>query len=202
VSSFGTLLTPYDVEAAVLAFIEKWVPTYLSEVERQTNTPTREIQRPNTYRLSRSLGDNWPEDDLPAVLLNGTPGAAETSANGVGYWFDFDVDVYADGLDEDDARRIAQYLLTAIQALLVQNGSMDGLSEGTYPASMAFPDMEDYARTQARGTFSFRAFIPSIVDPTSGPITPDPPDDPDSPPGDHPTVERVDVSVEGLAPDA
>lgn len=199
---FGTLLTPYGVEEAILAFIEKWLPTYLAEVERQTETTTHEIQRPASYRITREPEDNWPEDQLPAVNVNAEPGTYEQGSNGLlGQWFDVTVMAVTYGLDEDDARRIAQFYTAAIGALLLQQGGLDGLAENLSPLGMEFADLGDSARSLARGAFTFRVFVAGVVNRDRGPNQPDPNPDPDEPFGDLPTVSEVDVSVDGLPVD-
>lgn len=198
---FGVLLTPYGIEDSIRDFVEKWLPTYLAEVERQTETTAREILRPASYRVTREPEDNWPEDALPAVNINAEPGPPEQGNEALGWWYDVQVMAVASGVDEDDSRRIAQFYTAAIAALLLQQGSLDGLAENLSPAGMEFADLGDNSRTLARGTFSCRIFVPGVVNRDRGPNQPDPNPDPDTPFGDLPTVSEVDVSVTGLPVD-
>lgn len=195
---FGTLLTPYGIEEAIKDFIEKWLPTYLAEVERQTETTAGEIVRPASYRVTRQPEGTWPEDTLPAVNVNAAPGEYEQGNDALGQWFDVTAMAVAYGLDEDDARRTAQFYSAAIAALLLQQGSLDGLAENLSPVGMEFADLGDSARSLARGAFTCKVFVPGVVNRDRGPNQPDPNPDPDQPFGDLPTVSEVDVTVEGV----
>jgi hypothetical protein len=201
---FGPLIGLPDVETAILDTLRAWLPTYLSELERQKGLQPRSLGRPpaaDSYHGGDDF-DSWEEDSTPEVIVVCEPtGEAERTAAGVFQWYEVQVGCVLIADDEDIARNQAGHWGTA-SMLLAQQGSLGGFAQETVivgSPKVEFPNPDE--RRLARAVATFHVWVGPIIDPNAGPIGPNPPGspgyggDPEAPFGDAPTVESSDVTV-------
>lgn len=128
-SLFGLIITDDQVEDAILATLRKWLPTYLSEVERQVGLTAGYYQRPvESSYTARTDFDNWPEDMIPAIVAITIGLDDEPPKDGGGHYrgqFAVGVSAIAESTDRVSTRRFAYRLGAAVRAALVQHASLD-----------------------------------------------------------------------------
>jgi hypothetical protein len=200
-SVFGPIVTQSQVEAAVLATIEKWVDTYLAQLERVLDLTVPTIERPQSYGPSFDLA-NWEGLNQPAVVIVGDKLPPFDKAGGDRYnaLFPFSVGIFVTDQTEQAVRNAASTYVAAVGALLVQNGSLGGIATNTdmLDWDLRLPDPNN--RTFALGEIDLHVWVNSILTGTGGPATPDPPTEPEAPISPWPLVETPEITVVGEAP--
>jgi hypothetical protein len=84
-SAFGPLVAASDMEDAVLAQLQAWLPDYLAEVERTHGLQVGSLPQPRSWVLSSEV-ERFPEEQLPAVML-ASPGLTDPPlADGTGVY--------------------------------------------------------------------------------------------------------------------
>jgi hypothetical protein len=168
-----------DVEQAVLATVGYWIDMYLGQKERLKGWPPgQQLARPNSY-IQTYDPENWPEGQTPAIVCvcHGTVGEPLRYGNGVGAWFEVDVDSIVVGTTEAEARNIAGAYASAIAVLL--EGQPQLMGTGTEPFStdcvfqgwkLELPDEEN--RTLAVATTTFHVKVDQIFNQYQAPIAP------------------------------
>lgn len=187
-SVFGQIISTENVEDAYVATIKLWADTYLSEVERQNDISVPTIGRPASYQQTYDM-DNWPLDQMPGVIVvcRGTTGTLERQGDQTyGGWFEVGVGVLVSGQNTLDARTVGQRYQAAMNALILQQGSLGNFATSTVLTSFSV-DLQDVEnRYLALAVSEFLTFVDGIVAASAGPILPDPTEltpDPDAPPG-------------------
>jgi hypothetical protein len=128
VSIFGTIVSDDQVEEAVIVTLQKWIPTYLSEVERQRGIDAGYYRRPESGSYyARTDFDKWPEEMLPAIIVIAPGIEDDPSKAGDGVYrglFPIAVTCVVSSTNQIETRRYAQRLGAAIRAALVQHQSL------------------------------------------------------------------------------
>jgi hypothetical protein len=84
-SAFGPLVSAADLEDHVQAVLERWLPSYIYEVERHTGTQPGTLPLPRQIVRSSEI-EKFPEDQLPCLML-GSPGLIDPpEPDGAGYY--------------------------------------------------------------------------------------------------------------------
>lgn len=195
---FGTFVPTIAVQDAVRAVLDVWSDTYLAVLERQMGLTVGSLQRPRYIGPSFD-NDNWPEGQLPAILIvcPGPTGGLERHGSGqYGGMFAVQVSVLVEDTTEENAIRVASVYQSAIEGELLQRGALGGIATSTEMRSrlVEAPD-PDNNRTLARAVNEFDIFVDAIVTAGAGPATPAPPTDPEAPVSDWPHVSSTDVTV-------
>jgi hypothetical protein len=117
-----------DVEAATIATLQKWLPTYLAETARQHDL-TR-IATPKSWATA-SAYDRWPEQQLPAIIVSapGTEGDPRVDGDRV-YAADYELRVTAEVIARhgNEARLLGQLYAGAVRVAMMQRRSLgDGM---------------------------------------------------------------------------
>ena len=202
-SIFGRIVTGADVEEWTVALIRRWIGTYLSEVERQHGLHAGHYARPRSYVVAPTF-DQWPEDQLPRLVVVSTGIAERPLMTGAGLYstrWVIEVGCLVSARSEAEAHRMALDYGAALYTLLDQRPSLDGRAQGIDWQGFAIEDQLDYddTRSLSAGVASFTVLVEETVDANGGPATPDAPHDPDTDPwADWPRVETTEVVVENV----
>lgn len=200
---FGRIVTDDQVEDAALATLSKWLPTYMSEVERQVGLDAGFYERPpaGSYTV-RSRFDKWPEEMLPLVIVIATGVADDPAAEGRGKFraeFEIGVACVVSSVDIPSSRRYANRMGAAVRAALVQHQSLDQAIEGSVRGvdwlgerNNELPQPEPGERTIWANRQLFNVEVGDVLTKAAGPIAPDPLPDPTTPWPDDPTVDTID----------
>jgi hypothetical protein len=200
--TFGPLIITDDVDAAVLAMLKLWLPTYLTQAEQERTLGQGWLMRPKDSSYANVLDDDtFPDYVLPAVLVttDGTTGDTERTA-GAGLhaaWWNFVVTAIVRGPDEAGTKKVASLYAGSIRRLLLQKQSLGGFAGGMrWISELVTPvaDTSDRGRNLAAGIGTFHVLVNEVVQDEAGPTQPDPEPDPHDY-GDWPEVESVVVDV-------
>jgi hypothetical protein len=107
VTIFGPLITTVDIDEAVLDTLKLWLPTYLTETERDKVIGHDWLADPKSYANVLD-DDTFPDFVLPAVLVTTSGTIGDTERIGGGYhnaWWSFVVTAIVRGPDEAGSRR-------------------------------------------------------------------------------------------------
>lgn len=201
-ADFGPLIVETDVDEAVIATLKLWLPTHLSQVEREREVALRTLARPSAASYSNVLEDDeFLDHALPAILVT----TAETS--------DYDrlprglynaafrcvVSCVVRGRTGPETRKVASLFSGAVKRALAQNPDLgDFANEMILDGSSVAPvqDTTDQGRYLAVGMTTWTVYVDDVLQAAAGPTVPGTPyDDPDpvgSP--DAPYEELVAVS--------
>lgn len=201
-SSFGPIFTSKEFDDNVVAFIQEWIDTYLSEMELRGGYPRRSTDRPKSYN-NAVTADNWQEELLPGVLVVSSGFVGPPVRVGAGMhdgWWEWTVAVILTGRDYDSARLKVSLFSSALRAMIIQNPSLGGFVQDTVWESepVDFAPMEGRTRTRGVAALQFRSYIEGIVDSSMGPSAPDGATalpDPNTPHPDAPVVDTVAVTL-------
>jgi hypothetical protein len=177
-SVFGNITVASDVEYAVRDLLQKWFPTYLREVERQTGWEGEELPSPRNY-TNRNEFDALPGEELPKVVVI-SPGLLEepTHPEGGGYYravWHLGIGVATAAQTEEEADRKVKMYGAAARAILVQNQSVDGFAIGVHWEEEKYDDLpieDQHANYKAANIF-FGIEVENAVNRWMGPDRPD-----------------------------
>ncbi len=195
-SIFGPIVTGFNVEQAVQATLDMWLPTYLRELERQNEIPPDSLPAIRSTVVVNEFAQ-YQGEPLPCcvVVCPGTEGAPEIVADGVhNAWFTVGIAVIVEAVNEAAARQLAQLYAFAIATLLLQQPSLGGFASRTRLGIVTGDDAPaDFIRdgcAVARVVFS--VLVEGVVTALAGPSVPDPDPNP------WPEVETVHIDAERL----
>ena len=164
-SLYGRLIAAVDVEQTLKEHVDQYIDPYLNEVERQHGLVVGAIARPRAFVVA----ERFPEDQLPAVVVE-SPGTTDTpAANGQGrYSVRFELTLAIHLAASDGAIELAKLYALALRALATQQP----------PALYMGIDWvnERYPRPELVGGRSFytaevglEAHVPEVTDRHAGP---------------------------------
>lgn len=205
-SIFGTIISDDQVEDAVVAILQKWLPTYMSEVERQRGLVAGFYERPpaSSYFV-RSDFDKFPEDMLPALVITSGGIEDDPPREGRGQYrggFQIGVSCVCASTDSLYARRFAYRMGAAVRALLIQHQSLDGALNGRLRGidwvggrNNELKSEDDRSIWAARQLFTVE--VGDVLTRGGGPVAPDstPLPDPTTPWPDPKTIDSVKVGL-------
>jgi hypothetical protein len=200
---FGGLIDGSDVEAALLAHLEKWADTYVAQV-RRVKDPEGElwpsgVSPVRDYTVRHASADNWPADQLPMLLAHCPNDGGKPSASGNGKVqakFAVALSAIASGYDMADAKALARLYGSAANMAILQHEDL-----GEFAAGVEWAGFENMRIT--RGVEAERSLmavanmyvitVDAVLDRNAGPR--EPLEDPDTDPGDWPTVKEGGASL-------
>jgi hypothetical protein len=218
VADWGTILVETDVDAAVIAQLQRWMPTYLTQTERSRNFPAGALARPRDEAYQNALIDEtFPDALLPAVVVTTaqTEGEPEPMAVGIDIAYAADwrvvVSVVVRGRTPMETRATAALTGGCVRAILSQQQvELEGLTRWRGCSVVPFSD-DNQGRFLAASINRFTIHVdatltgdgpiePAPGDPPWPPIDPDNPDQVYDPP---PLVSavRTDIYPWGQAPE-
>jgi hypothetical protein len=199
VTIFGPLITTVDIDEAVLDTLKLWLPTYLTETERDKVIGHDWLADPKSY-ASVLDDDTFPDFVLPAVLVTTSGTIGDTERIGGGYhnaWWSFVVTAIVRGPDEAGSRKAASLYAASIRRLLLQKQSLGGFAGGMQWNSEVVSPVSDTSgsgRNLAAGIGDFSVLVTEVVQDMAGPVQPDPDPDPHDY-GDWPPAQKVVLTV-------
>jgi len=176
---FDRIIVASDVEQAVVAVLQKWFPTYLREIERQTGWEFEPLKPPASYS-NRVQFDILPGEPMPkAVVIS--PGLFNTPTHpqGDGKYdanWQIAVGVAISARTEEMADRIVKMYGAAVRGILVQHQSLEtDMVTGVTWIDESYDDLQIADRIElykaAAGLFAVN--VEGVVSRWAGPIAPD-----------------------------
>ncbi len=201
---FARILTGDDVERWVIDTLWTWSGTYLAEVERQHNLAAGALQRPRAWLVAPSW-DKWPEDQVPAVVVQSVGLAEPASREGRGAYrarWQVGVGCIVSARTQAETHRMAQLYVAAHRALLIQRPSLGGRAEGVVWQDEDYTQLVyDDLRSLGMGAATFSVEVADVTSWGVGPTSPSEPLDPDTAPWPlWPTVQTHEETVEHTPP--
>lgn len=203
-SVWGDVLDGADVEAAVIAHLEWWLPA-TAEYVRRAKDPDEEkwpdgISEVRGYGVSHAdaAAQHWPEDQLPMLIIQspGMEGDPVVEGDGtVSATYGVMVSAIASSVTMADTKELARLYASAARLALMQNPQLDAGTGDAFAEHVSMgAERNDQVRRGIEGernvmicSVPFLITIPSIMVVTGGPITA--PEDPEIEPEDWPTVK-------------
>jgi hypothetical protein len=188
---FGPSVGAPEVEAAALATLKTWLPTYIHEMERRTGRDPGTIARVRSWNETSDFSQN-PGVALPAVIVvsPGLDGEPERRGNGVyAAWWQIIVGVIVGAATAGAANDLAKLYAEAVRMLFVgRNGGLGDLRARRRWLDESYDDAPpDFKQVATVATVSLAFLVEGVVADGYGPKTPD-----DDPP-DLGQVEEVDI---------
>lgn len=197
-SIYGPLITDTEVERQVLAALQGWLPSYLTEVNRQDGE-LASVAMPRSYEVARDALQRWNEQALPAIIVQ-VGGTLDTSRRGSKYRVTYGCQIGAvlAGQTRENTRTLAGVYGAAIAAALCQHGDLEGFADGIEWADTTYDLIaEERSRTLMAAVVSVDVAVNSVLDVEKGPSgpTPDPTDPPTPGLPDYGAADEVDIDI-------
>lgn len=203
---FGSIIPDDVVEDAVVVTLEKWVPTYMSEVERQLGMDPSFYERPGSGAYTvRADFDKFPEEMLPLVVVV-CPGITDDPPKRgpdktYSAKFQINTTCITSSIDRTATRQYASRLGAALRAALIQHQSLDQQIGGRVRGiewiaerNKELPPEDDRTIWANRQVFFIE--VDDVLSRRGGPVNPEPLPDPTTPHPPDPTVLTADVTIE------
>lgn len=180
-SVFGEIVTGRSIEEWCVQLAQRWISTYLSEIERQAGLERFHWQRPRAYVRTVSF-DKWPEDQLPALMFVSSGIAAPPTRTGDGLytvrWL-MNVAALCSASTQQASHDMAHDLIAATEALFVQRPSLDGHADALDWLGVRVDDLgyDDGARSLSSAQALFSVEVRDVISAYAGPAAPDEPSD-------------------------
>lgn len=207
---FGISIDGDDVEAALLAFLKEWMPTYLPAIVREKDPDKKlwpggvgnpeenggiaAVLPVEEFTVKHASAENWPEERLPMLLAHCPGFAAPPVRHGDGkidVTFLVNLSAIASGGDIGDTKKLARVYASAANLAIVQNPDLGGLVNATDWVNMSnFPITRgiEAERSLMAVANSYVIEVAGILDATAGPDAPL--EEPDESPGPRPKVKK------------
>jgi hypothetical protein len=186
-AEWGKLLVETDVDRAVIAALMTWMPTYLTQAERERGLTPHLLARPTNESYTNALEDDeFPDGRLPAMVVT----TARTEDNPDS----FDIRRYAAawrvnvsavirGRTPPETREVAALFGGCVRRILIQQQiNLDGEVRWRSSLVTPYPDATEQGRYLAAAVNGFTVFADDVLS-GDGPVIPDE-HDPDYPPPD------------------
>lgn len=186
--TFGQFIVPTEVDDAAQNTLEKWIGTYLRLVERRIKKPKNWLPNPRSYIVSSDF-DHFPEEQLPAVIIESQGTAGKPKMDGGRYYrteFRVKVSVFVEASDRRSTERLTKYYITALRLLVIQKGSLGGFAIASCweDESYSVQTNDRTQRTIGTATVTFNVEVREVGKRLSGPSEPI-----ETEPGPIPTVK-------------
>lgn len=190
-SVFGDLYGGDQVDAAVIANLTEWMPTYLKEVARQRSIS--ETLEPPRSIVAVSEFDRWPEEQLPSIVIV-NPGMADSPRNeGGSYSARWELGIYISvaAATQGETRRNSQLYIAAARGCLMHRRSLTAGMKGIDWDGESYTAIAvDKRRSLAGASANFTVERENVLTVGAGPTSPD------DIPGEWPTVKAADAVVQ------
>ena len=204
------LVHAVTVDRAVTVFLQRWLPTYLGEIERRDGRPTRFLARPTVYTSTYEEDDEdfYSDARMPTVIVTAQE-ASDWQQDGQRRWavmYRTAISTICRGRSMPEARLQASLYCAAVTQLLIDRPSLDGFAGGVEPLSerpRPIIDPTNRSRNLAAGMGTYDIWVPNARRGLSSSYAltlGSPPADPDAlwPPA--PPVDETDVDWTGDTP--
>lgn len=208
-SRLGPLKAMWNLEQTIVDIYREWMPTYLSEIERQEGLPLRYLTRCKSADCYHGGIDpeSWASETCPEVIVTVAPvSAPETQHDSYSQEYNVSVYTITIGQTQEQTREFASYWAAATLLLVQRNiAGIRGMAERT--TLLKAPELQwidDETRREMRSVTEFSVFVTDIVERVAGPsgetIAESPefePEGPEQAPKGYPLIEHVHLTVEG-----
>jgi hypothetical protein len=185
-----------------MATLQKWMPTYIQELEHQRNLPRGRIPSPKVY-TTRNNFSAMPDERMPLCVVVSPGLAHEPWKDGEGRhmgWYGLGVGIVARANSEEASNKMAKIYGAAIRAIMLQKQALDDswAFVGTELIDESFTDIPTSERERSMRSVQviFRVQVDELVTSFAGPQYPIAPD-PDTQPGSvWPEFQTADVVVQ------
>jgi hypothetical protein len=205
---FGRTIDGDDVEAALLAHLQKWMPSYLGDAVRIKDPDAElwpggvgdpaDLGEPavlpvREYTVKHAAEEKWPEEQLPMLLAHcpgfGKPPTYEGDGTVTGYYL-VNLSAIASGASTDDTKKLARVYSSAAAKVLNQKPDLGGFANETQwmDSKNMRPPGADRERNIMSVVNVLLIEVPNIFDASAGPEKPL--EDPGTSPGERPTVKE------------
>lgn len=209
-ADFGPLVINTDVDEAVIGMLSLWMPTYMSQVERERGMTVGYLDRPHEESYANVLDDDeFPDYRLPAVLVT-TANTQDTDKDGDGFYyaaFNVVVSAVVRGRTPAETRQRAALFEGCVRRVMVQaDPTWDGEVRFMGANVAAVADPTGAGRYLAAGIGTYLVYVDKVVQAAVGPAgepyaQPEDPDyDPDAPYEELIKVGSVSIDVDGKSP--
>jgi hypothetical protein len=189
VADWGTCVVETDIDRELLAPLMLWLPTFLSQLERERELPAYLLARPQLESFQNVLEDNtFPDGRLPAIVATTaqTEGTPEPTVVGVdaayGATWRSNVSAVVRGRTPHETREIAALMSGCVRRILVTQPNALGTVHWMGSLVTPFPDPSGQGRYLAAGVNRFQVIVDEALT-GDGPLIPVG-DDPPYPPPD------------------
>jgi len=196
-SIFGQILPGTYLEEEIEQRLRAWMPTYLQELELQTNRPRGVLPPPRSYTTQASL-ETLGDDQLPCCVIV-SPGLVEAPwHDGEGSYtalWQLGVGVIVSAKTEVNTKALSKLYGAAVRGCLLQKGA-GGYLSGVQWMDESYDDLDiDDERTLGVAIVEFSVQVESVVNRYGGPADPTPPDPETQPGSEWPIFESAHVEV-------
>ena len=211
---FGGTIDGDHVEAALLAHLQLWMPSYLGDAVRikdpdgefwpggvgdpqETGLPS--VLPVREFTVKHAAEEKWPEEQLPMILAHcpgfGKPPTYEGDGTVTGYFL-VNLSAIASGGGIDDTKKLGRVYASAAMKALAQKPDLGGFAQNT--EWMDLKNMRPPGAERERNIMAvvnvLQIEVANIFDASAGP--PEPLQDPSKSPGPWPKVKEGGGSVE------
>lgn len=211
---FGATLDGDDVEAALLAFLKRWLPTYLPDAVRikdpgaklwpggvgdPQDTGKASVLPVREFTVKHAAEEKWPEEQLPMILAHcpgfGKPPTYEGDGTVTGYFL-VNLSAIASGSSTDDTKKLGRVYASAAMKAIAQNPDLGGFAGNTQWLDLKNmrPPGADRERNIMAVVNVLEIEVPGIFDSSEGPSAPL--EDPSKSPGPWKTVKPGGASAD------
>lgn len=203
---FGHFLTDWEVKVRLRDHLQEWMPDYLPNARRhgeaEWGAEFSDFPLPASYTIVPRDPDRWAEDQLPAILVVSSGPTETMRRDGSGVYrgkFSIGVAAICSAGSEELTGLFADLYYKACEAILIDKPSLGGFAEGTIPGGPSDNAFLETSRdrTLASRFCDFQVTVDRILEVTGGPA--DHLVDPDTDPGDRPTVDTHELTLEKTA---
>jgi hypothetical protein len=197
-SVFGTIVTPPDVEKAVLKALQDWSPTYLRFLERHTARKPNDLPEIASWRAADTMEERFPEQAIPACqVMVATDIDLRTQGDSMMGVFTGDVDILVSSPEPERARELALLYAFGHGLALLHHPQLDGTLniQGFGWEKTGAPAVgKGQGRWLALGTCHVTIAVQGIATPFGGPAEPI-----STEPAELPVVEHTELDLTGEA---
>jgi hypothetical protein len=199
-NQFGHSVSPFVVENDMMEHLKFWMPTYLGQMERESN-PVRD---PGSLKVvdwtTKTRFDSFPEDAIPMVIIisPGTVGKPyKQGKKWCGTWL-LRITAVCSAPDEDTTRELAHLYVQAIKMAVLQykqinnNPDVEGVD---WAGDVYNLIASSETRTLAASQVVFHVAYSNVLDEGEGPAEPTAAPEAPTDPGPWPTVKEGGVNI-------
>lgn len=216
-SIFGPSLDSSDVEAAVIAHLEAWMPTTIAEIRRQKDPKgerwPKGVAPVRSYDVSHAAAaaDKWPESALPIIIAQ-SPGMDEDPfVDGEGKVraiYGIIVTAIASGNTMENSKALGRLYAAAARMAILQEPALAAGTETPFALGVRMGAERnvpvrrgvDAERNLMAVSIPFMVEVAGILDTQGGPLKPQSAEEleTDEPPEEWPTVAEGGGEIDAI----
>jgi hypothetical protein len=197
-TTIGPIIDAAQLENKIQDNLQKWIGTYLHELEDQEGTPRGSYPEPRSYTRVNNFA-NFPEDQMPIVLIVSTGLTERPYQEGDGSYtvkWGVTIGLIVETRGRAAVRDLAQKYAAVIRALMVQKGDQEGFAVATEWTTEGYQDVGQLKqRSIAAARVQFAVEVEGVTLRRSGPAEPIPDPADDSAHGDWPVAGQGKVTA-------